>query len=149
MIKVETVGMLDVAKINPVLKADHEVANYSFLEDNGVVYLICNTLVGDNAYKNKHVFAAGEYLNGYAVKAWEGQKLVIDEEHIVYAGDVADYTKLVLGETMLIVDENGKLAVSETAPADGIYFVVTDKTTLVGKAVKARVVVVDANTVTE
>lgn len=146
MIKIETLGMLDVAKINPVLKADHDVANYSFLVDNGVVYLICNTLVGDDAYKNKHVFAAGEYLNGYAVKAWEGQKLVIDEEHIAYA-EGADYAALVAGETILTVNEDGKLAVSETAPADGVYLLVTDKATLVGKAVKARVVVVDAGTV--
>ena len=144
MIKVETLGMLDVAKINPVLKADEAVENYSFLTDNGILYLICNTLVGDNAYKDKYTFPAGEYLNGYVVKAWEGQKLVIDEEHIAY-GSGETYASLVPGETVLIVNEAGKLAVSETTPADGVYLLVTDKTTLTGKAVKACVVVVDAN----
>lgn len=139
MIKIETLGMLDVAKINPVLKADHEVANYSFLVDNGVTYLICNTIVGDKAYENKHVFAAGEYLNGYALNAWVGQKLVIDDEHIAYA-ESKSYADLVAGETILTIKEDGKLTVSESAPGKGLYLVVTDKTTLVGKAIKARIV---------
>lgn len=44
MIKVETLGMIDVAKINPVLKAEKAVKNYSFMTDNEVVYLISNTV---------------------------------------------------------------------------------------------------------
>lgn len=138
MIKCETLGMLDVAKINPVLKAEEAVKNYSFLTDNEIVYLISNTAVGDNAYKTDETFAAGEYLNGYEVAPWVNQKLVIDEEHIAYA-EGEDYADLVAGTTILTINEDGALAVAEAAPASGVYFVVTDKIMLTGKAVKARV----------
>lgn len=148
MIKVETLGMLDVAKVNPVLKSVSDVANYTFITDNGNVYLVCNTIVGDNSYKEDVVIPAGEYLNGYLVKAWEGQKLVIDEKHIAYASE-KDYDDIVAGTTILKVNGSGKLEVAAETPTSGIYFKVVEKCRLTEKAVKAIVVVVDANTVAE
>lgn len=146
MIKVETLGMLDNAKVNPVLKSASAVANYTFLTDDGVVYLISNTVVGDDSYKDDMTFAAGEFLNGFAIKAWEGQKLVADEKHIAY-GNEETYASITAGTTLLTIDANGKLAITANAPTSGIYFKVTDKTTLTGKAVKMRVIVVDKDTV--
>lgn len=144
MIKVETVGMADVAKNNPVLKSQTAVANYSFITDDGDLYLITNTVTGDKAYVDNNTFAAGEYLNGFLVKAWEGQKLVIDEKHIAYAENKS-YADIVAGTTLLGVDSStGKLQVINSAPASGVYFKVTDKCTLTQKAVKAKVMVVDA-----
>ena len=140
MIKVETLGMIDVAKINPVLKAEKAVKNYSFMTDNEVVYLISNTVVGDHAYNKDEVFAAGEYLNGYEVAMWKNQKLVIDEEHITYA-EGKGYADLEAGVSMLTINEDVTLAVADAAPASGVYFVVTDKVMLTGKAVKARVMI--------
>lgn len=139
MIKMETIGMIDVAKINPVLKSDKDVANYSFMKDGEVVYLICNTLTGDDSYKNKYTFKAGEFLNGYNVAAWKDQVLVIDDEHIAYA-EGKGYADLAAGNFLTINDE-GKLAVADAAPESGVYFVVTKKTMLVGNAVKARVAI--------
>ena len=130
--------MIEVAKINPVLKSEKEVANYALIKDNDILYLVSNTVTGDNAYAKDVTFKAGEYLNGYAVKAWEGQKLVIDEEHIAYAEGKA-YADLEANVTILVANDEGKLEVADAAPAAGVYFVVTDKTTLTGKAVKARV----------
>lgn len=132
MIKVETLGMLDTAKINPVLKSNKDVANYSFIVDNGDVYLVCNTIVGDDAYKENIVIPAGEYLNGYLVKAWEGQKLVVDGKHVT--GGVSTINK----DDVLVVAEDGTLKAGE---ATGVHFVVTDKTTLTEAAVKVKVVV--------
>ena len=144
MIKVETVGMADVAKNNPVLKSQTAVANYSFITDDGDLYLISNTVTGDQAYVDNNTFAAGEYLNGFLVKAWEGQKLVIDEKHIAYASNKS-YADIVVGTTLLGVDSStGKLEVINSAPASGVYFKVTYKCTLTQKAVKAKVIVVDA-----
>lgn len=143
MIKVETIGMLDVAKINPVIKSENDIANYSFITFDGELYLISNTITGDNSYKEDVTIPAGEYLNGYLVKAWEGQKLVVDENHIAYATG-GKYTDLVAGTTLLTVNEAGKLAVATTAPASGVYFKVTDKCTLNGKAIKIKVIVADA-----
>lgn len=140
MIKTESLGMIDVAKVNPVIKSESDVVNYSFLTVDNDVYLISNTITGDDAYKEDVTIPAGDYLNGFLVKAWEGQKLVIDEKHIKY-GEGEDYAKITPGTTVLKVDESGKLAITASAPTSGVYFIITDKTTLTGKAVKARVIV--------
>lgn len=154
MIKVENIGALDVAKINPVLTSNSDVANYSFITDDGVTYLVCNTIVGDDAYKDNVTIPAGEYLNGYDLSAWVNQKLVIDEKHIAY-GSGEDYDDLLVADagnnvdaTMLkVASTGGKLEITDTAPTSGVYFVVTDKVTLTEKAIKVRVAVVDKDTV--
>ena len=154
MIKVENIGALDVAKINPVLTSNSDLANYSFITDDGVTYLVCNTIVGDDAYKDNVTIPAGEYLNGYDVSAWANKKLVIDEKHIAY-GSGEDYDDLLVADagnnvdaTMLkVASTGGKLEITDTAPTSGVYFVVTDKVTLTEKAIKVRVAVVDKDTV--
>ena len=80
MIKVETIGMLDVAKVNPVITSERDVSNYQFITHEDNVYLVANTLSGDNSFREDMIFKAGEYLNGYLVKAWDGQKLIADEK---------------------------------------------------------------------
>lgn len=132
MIKVDTLGMLDNAKINPVLKSDKDVANYSFITDEGDVYLVSNTLVGDDSYKEDVTIPAGEYLNGYLVKAWEGQKLVVDGKHVT--GGIVALKK----DDVLVVAEDGTL---KSGTASGVHFVVTEKVTLTEAAVKVKVVV--------
>lgn len=140
MIKVETIGMIDNAVLNSVLQSKKEVANYQFITDDGDTYLVCNTVAGDDAYIDDVKFAAGEYLNGYNVKAWEGQKLVVDDKHIAYASEKT-YADLVAGTTLLTVNAEGKLAVASVAPESGVYFKVTDKCRLTGNAVKVKVCV--------
>lgn len=140
MIKVETIGMIDNAVLNSVLQSEKEVANYQFITDDGDTYLVCNTVAGDDAYIDDVKFAAGEYLNGYNVKAWEGQKLVVDDKHIAYDSDKT-YADLVAGTTLLTVNAQGKLAVASVAPESGVYFKVTDKCRLTGNAVKVKVYV--------
>lgn len=140
MIKVETIGMIDNAVLNSVLQSAKEVANYQFITDDGDTYLVCNTVAGDDAYIDDVKFAAGEYLNGYNVKAWEGQKLVVDDKHIAYDSDKT-YADLVAGTTLLTVNAQGKLAVASVAPESGVYFKVTDKCRLTGNAVKVKVYV--------
>ena len=138
MIKVETVGMYDIAKINPVLKSANDVVNNSFLTVGGITYVILNDINGDDAYKDGVVIKAGEYLNGYDLSAWAGQKLVIDEKHITYASG-ADYDDITAGTTLLKPKTDGTLEVTSTAPESGVYFKVTDKVTLTGKAVKVLI----------
>lgn len=131
MIKTETIGMYDVAKINPTLVSDKEVANHSFITVDNILYLIDNTVVGDDAYREGIVFPAGEKLNGYAVKAWEGQKLVVDGKHV--EGGIAS-----LNDGDILVAKDGKLATGE---AVGTYFIVAGKTTLTEPAIKVTVAV--------
>ena len=140
MVKCETIGMLDIAKINPVLTSESDVANYSFITVDGITYVILNDLNGDDAYKEGVVIKAGEYLNGYNLSAWVGQKLVIDEKHITY-GSGEDYDDITAGTTLLKVKTDGTLELASTAPSSGVYFKVTDKVTLTEKAVKAVVMV--------
>ena len=138
MIKVETLGMLDIAKINPVLTSANDVVNNSFLTVGGITYVILNDINGDDAYKDGVTIKAGEYLNGYDLSAWAGQKLVIDEKHITYASG-ADYDDITAGTTLLKPKTDGTLEVASTAPESGVYFKVTDKVTLTGKAVKVLI----------
>ena len=51
MIKVETIGMLDVAKVNPVITSESDVTNNQFITHEDNVYLVANTLVGDDSYR--------------------------------------------------------------------------------------------------
>ena len=138
MIKCETVGMLDIAKINPVLTSQNDVVNNSFLTVGGITYVILNDINGDDAYKDGVTIKAGEYLNGYDLSAWAGQKLVVDEKHITYASG-ADYDDITAGTTLLKPKTDGTLEVTSTAPESGVYFKVTDKVTLTGKAVKVLI----------
>lgn len=143
MIKVETIGMLDVAKVNPVITSESDVINNQFITHEDNVYLVANTLVGDDSYREDITFKAGEYLNGYLIKAWEGQKLIADEKHIKYAENKS-YSDIVAGTTLLKVNSDGKLEVTATVPTSGVYFKVTDKCRLTEKAIKILVIVADA-----
>lgn len=135
MIKVETLGMLDIAKINPVLTSSDDVVNYSVITVDGITYLISNTITGDDSYREDVVIPAGESLNGYDVEAWKGQKLVVDGKHVT--DGITDLEV----EAVLTVGEDGKLT-KGSKPATGVYFVVTDKgITLTEPAIKVRVMV--------
>lgn len=134
MIKVETLGMLDIAKINPVLTAEEETANYSVITKDGTTYLISNTITGDDSYKEDVVIPAGECLNGYDISAWTGQKLVVDGKH------VKDGIAGINVNDKLKVGDKGQLEKTEAAPETGVYFVVTDKgITLTEPAIKVKV----------
>lgn len=135
--------MLDVAKVNPVVTSESDVVNYQFVTSEGNVYLVANTLNGDDSHREDITFKAGEYLNGYLIKAWEGQKLIADEKHIKYA-DGKSYKDIVAGTTLLKVNTDGKLEVVTAAPTSGVYFKVTGKCNLTEKAIKILVIVADA-----
>lgn len=131
MVKIDSIGMLDVAKLNPVITSNADVSNYSFITVDGDLYLIANTIVGDDSYRENVVIPAGEHLNGYLVKAWEGQKLVVDLKHVT--GETANK------DAILVAGSDGKLT---SGSATGVYFKVTDVgVTLTGKAVKVKVMV--------
>ena len=130
--------MYDIAKINPILTSQSDVDNYSFITVDGILYLVMNTITGDKAYVDDAVIPAGEFLNGYQVDAWLGQKLVVDEKHIAYGSGV-DFDDITAGTTLLTVANSGKLQIAQSAPQSGSYFKVTDKTVLTENAVKVKV----------
>lgn len=138
MIKCETLGMFEISKNEPVLTSNTAIDNYTFITDNDIVYLIDTIIDGDDAYKRDYTIPAGTLLRGFRVADWEGKKLVIDESHIAY-GSGEDYDDITAGTTILVIDNNGKLAIDDSAPDSGVYFLVTDKVTLSENAVKALV----------
>ena len=138
MIKIGSLGMYDIAKIDPTLTSQNDVANYSFITVDGILYLVMNTITGDKAYIDDAVIPAGDFLNGYQVDAWLGQKLVADEKHISY-GSGQSFASITAGTTLLKPKSDGTLEVASTAPQSGIYFKVTDKVVLTENAVKMKV----------
>lgn len=138
MIKCRTIGMLDHAVTNPVIKLDRDIANNSFVTVDGDLYLIMNTITGDDAYVDDVVIKAGNLLNGYLMKAFASQEIVADEKHIAYANG-SDFDDITVGTTLFTVNESGKLAVANAAPQSGIYFKCTGKTALTGNAVILKV----------
>lgn len=136
MIKCETIGMIEVSKNNPVLTSEKDVVNYDFITVNDILYLISNTLTGDDAYREDVTIKAGDFLNGYQVDAWSGQKLVIDAKHIVGT----EYASLNVDDHLSVGDD-GKLKKEASKPESGVYFKITEKTTLTENAVKAIVCV--------
>lgn len=147
MVRVETLGQIEICKNNPVVKSENDVANYSFITVDGDLYLVANTLTGDDAGKEDVVIKAGDFLNCFLVEAWKGQKLVADEKHIAY-GESQSYASITAGTTLLKANAAGKLEITASAPTSGVFFKVTDKVTLTENAVKMKVMVVDKDTVT-
>lgn len=134
MIKCETLGMLDVAKNNPVLKSEKDLANYSFIKFDGDFYVIMNEIVGDASYAKDVVIKAGEFLNGFNLEAWKSQRLIIDAKHID-----GKFESVSAEGTVLVIDEaTGKLKVGE---ASGVHFVVKAVTRLTEDAVIAKIAV--------
>lgn len=130
MVKTETVGMWEVAKNNPLIKLEKDTAIYSFINHDDNDYVIMNLINGDDSYLEDVTIPAGEYLNGMLLKAWEGQRLVIDGKHIT--GGVSALNT----GSILVIGEDGKL---KTGSATGVHFVVKDKVTLTEAAVKVEI----------
>lgn len=142
MIKCETLGMIQIAKNNPVLTSETDTAIYDFIKKDGIVYLVANTLSGDESYRNDVVIKAGDFISGFEIAAWEGMNLIVDEKHIAY-GENVDYDDITVGTTLMTIGDTGKLEISENAPNDGLYFKVIEKCRLTEKAVKVLIMVAD------
>lgn len=142
MIKCETLGMIQIAKNNPVLTSETDTAIYDFITQDGITYLVANTLSGDEVYQDDIVIKAGDPISGFEILAWEGMNLLVDEKHIAY-GENEDYEDITVDTTLLGIAENGKLEIIAEAPSDGIYFKVIDKCRLTENAVKVVIVVAD------
>lgn len=132
MIKVETLGMIEIAKSNPVLTRAEETKNYSFITEGDDLYLVANTIVGDDAYNDDAVIPANEYLNGFLVSAWLGQNLIVDQKHVKDASSIN-------ADDILEKDTDGSL--KKNAEATGLCFKVLSKDVrLTGPAFKVKVI---------
>lgn len=133
MIKVRTLGMFKSAKVKADIVASTDVKNQTFYKDGDDLYFIDNAVSGDDAFQDDVTLPAGKKLNGYLVKAWEGQELVVDGKHVT--GGVSS---LADGAILVYNDEGGL----KTDVAAGVHFVVTGKTRLTEAAVIVKVAIV-------
>lgn len=162
MIKLGTIGMLNTAKNNPITiadgdtingyiftigsdgKADAPVAGDSTDKQTDDLYVALNVIAGDGAYDAGTKIKSGYPLNGYLIKAWEGQTLDVNEDSITYAtGD--DYSDIVPKTTVMVAGTDGKLTIADgtTIKAEdySITFKVIEKFQLDGNAVKVEIAV--------
>lgn len=158
MIKVGTIGMIDKnAKSFPTVTAHADIANgyvctvaggktvapvagASGTPQTADLYIVMNTIVGDNAYIDGQTIAAGDFVNAFLLKQWDKQTLVFDEGHITYASSKS-YADIVADTTKLVVGTDGKFAVATDVTHYGMYFEVTKKVQFNGNAVEVRIVV--------
>ena len=138
MIKVNTLGMFDVAKIDPTIKLEEDIKNNQFVTVDEDLFLVMNEPNGDDSYRDDVVLKAGECLNGFLLSAWVGQELVVDSKHITYKHS-ENYEETLTAGKFLKVGGDKNLETSETAPESGIYFKVVAKEMLTEKAVRVKI----------
>ena len=158
MVKLESIGMFKTAKNDPTIvadgdtingyiftkgsdgKADAPVSGTSEATQTSNLYIALNEINGDYSYYPNTKIADGAFLNGYLLKAWDGQNLVVNEDNISYASG-EDYSDITAGTTTLTVGTDGKLAINATTTYYGMYFLVTKKVAFCGNGVEVKIVV--------
>lgn len=123
--------MIANSKDNPILYSATDVANYSFIVDDGITYLVMNTVSGEDSYIDDYTIAAGEPINGFNLAAWVRQRLVVDERHIDY-GTGESFSSITAGTTLLGISDGGDFEIINSAPNSGYYFKVVEKNAGVG-----------------
>lgn len=162
MVKLETIGMLKTAKNDPTIiadgetingyictkgsdgKADAPVAGASGAIQTKDLYIALNEINGDNAYIANAKVASGDFLNGYLVKAWDGQNIIFNEDNISYANGTS-YSNITENTTVMVAYTDGKLRIADgttlKVAEHGITFKVVEKLQLNGNAIKVKVAV--------
>lgn len=162
MIKLETIGMFKTAKNDPTIiadgdtingyictkgsdgKADAPVAGTSTVKQTSNLYVALNEINGDYSYYPNTKIADGAFLNGYLLKAWDGQNLVVNEDNISYASG-EDYSNIVDGTTVMVAYTDGKLRIADgttlKAEEHAITFKVEKKVQMNGNAIVVKIAV--------
>ena len=121
-------------------KADAPVAGASGANQTVNLYIALNDFAGDFRGTNKKI-ADGDCLNLYALKAWDGQYLELDEDNITYdSGET--YASITAGTTNLVAGTDGKFAIAAAVTYYGLYFKVVEKISMgAKKGVRVQIVV--------
>lgn len=121
---------------DPTVKAHADVPNgYFFIISAGVsavptaageLWVAINTPLGDDRYLADYVIKAGERLNGYRVKDWDGKELIVTQANLTDT-----VASLAVGDT-LKADATGKLA--KAGINTTVTFSVVEKLAYLGEA---------------
>jgi len=137
MVLFSTVEQIEHSAHNdPTVKAHAEVPNgYFFIVNAGVsavptaageLWVAINTPLGDDRYLADYVIKAGERLNGYRVKDWDGKELIVTQASLT---DTVDSLAV---DDVLKADATGKLA--KAGINTTVTFTVVEKLNYLGEA---------------
>lgn len=100
------------------------------------LYVAINDLSGDARYTDG-LIAIGAKLNAFLLRAWDTQKVIVDEDSLTTA-----YADITAGTTILYADTYGKLKTNANPTYFSIGFNVLEKIDFGGKnAIVAQIVV--------
>jgi len=100
------------------------------------LYVAINDLSGDARYTDA-LIAKGDTLNSYLLRAWDTQKVIVDEDSLTTA-----YEDITAGTTVLYADTDGKLNTNANPTYFAIGFKALEKIDFGGKdAIVAQIVV--------
>ena len=137
MVSFSTIEQIEHSAHNdPTVKAHANVPNgYFFIISSGAsavptaageLWVAINTPLGDDRYLADYVIKAGERLNGYRVKDWDGKELIVTQANLTDT-----VASLAVGDT-LKADATGKLA--KAGINTTVTFSVVEKLAYLGEA---------------
>ncbi len=146
MVTFSTIEQIEHSAHNdPTVKAHADVPNgYFFIVNNGVsavptasgeLWVAINTPLGDDRFLAETTIKAGERLNAYRVKDWDGKELIVTQGSV--KSEIAD---LAIG-AVLKAGADGKLDASGVNTT--VTFTVVEKINYMGAtAMRVKVAVV-------
>ena len=92
----------------------------------GELWVAINTPLGDDRYLADYVIKAGERLNGYRLKDWDGKELIVTQ------ASLTDTVASLAVDDVLKADATGKLA--KAGINTTVTFTVVEKLNYLGEA---------------
>jgi hypothetical protein len=151
MVKLNSIGMFKTEKNDPTIKAHADIANGYLCTLDGSktkapvagasdatqtddLYIVLNTIVGDNRYDAETTIASGDYCNTFIVKQWENQKLIVTTDSITFETGI-NYASISAGTTKFVAGTDGKFNISTDTSYHGVYFDCVEKLQYNGDAI--------------
>jgi hypothetical protein len=158
MIKLQTLGMLNVAKSDPTVIAHADIKNGYFhtisagktyapvagdssADQTAEIRIVLQTITGDDRYDPDAVIASGDRVNSFLLKQWHSQNLIINLSDIDLGTGVNYASVTSDGTTYLVANASGNLDIVADPSYYGVYLKVIDKIQFNGDSVLAQVVV--------
>jgi hypothetical protein len=155
MVKLNSIGMFKTEKNRPTVKAHTDIDNYylctisdgltvapvvgtSTASQSDDIYIVMNTITGDNRYVAENTIASADYCNTFLVKQWENQDLIVTEDSITYESGV-NYASISAGTTNFVAGSDGKFNISVDTSYHGVYFACVEKLLYNGNAIAVTV----------
>lgn len=165
MVKLNTIGMIaDNKKSDPTVVAHAEILNgylHTVSEDGKTaapaagtsstsqaadLKIALNTQVGDDQYADGYKITAGDKVNSFALKEWDGQNITVNETNITYEtgqtyANITAYVNATTPATLFVAGTDGNFAIANETVAGyhKVYFKTKKKVNYAGNAVDLQI----------